>query len=98
MIRLLRICLPILCTVALLCACAAPPDSAPAVVGAARLICFSDQLPASGGNCDALCAAGGAACVGIGTGKGAFTLPLPACDDTLPPSSSMSCRCCSVAR
>ena len=97
--------LPILCIAALLCACAAPAervertpsDNSPAPAGsAARLICFSTELPDSGGSCDAFCATRDAACVGTETGKGTLTLPLPSCDGATA-SSTMSCRCCALA-
>jgi hypothetical protein len=103
MIRALPIPLPILGIAALLCACAAPaervertPADNPPAAGATRLICFSTELPDSGGSCDAFCATRDAACVGTETGKGTLTLPLPSCDGATA-SSTMSCRCCALA-
>ena len=93
---------PILCIAALLCACAAPAERAPAdnspavPVATARLACFSADTPDSGGSCDELCATRDAACVGTETGKGTLILPLPSCD-AASSSSSKSCRCCALA-
>src|ERR1700679_623425 len=77
--------LPIIGIAALLSACAAPagrtPADSPAAVGAARLSCFSAELPDSGGSCDEFCATRDAACVATGVGKGTLILPLPSCGD-----------------
>jgi hypothetical protein len=93
--------LPIIGIAALLSACAAPagrtPADSPAAVGAARLSCFSAELPDSGGSCDEFCATRDAACVATGVGKGTLILPLPSCGDAPSSSPSMSCRCCALA-
>lgn len=93
---------PTLCIAALLCACAAPAEKTPAdnstapAGSAAHLACFSADTPESGGSCDELCATRDAACVGTETGKGTLVLPLPSCDG-VSASSTMSCRCCTLA-